>query len=68
MKITIELDDIQLSSAKDWLRVSLSDFERLRVSVMEQDLAYRILKTRLALGLSNAQSECCYDFIPNENH
>lgn len=63
MKTTIELTDRALSVILEALRVSTKDLESVLRGEKIDDYAGRILRTRQALDLSNADSDCCYDYI-----
>lgn len=66
MTVTIQLTDEALSELKDVLRVTHKDMQRTAsepCSDLQQDYAWRILRARNLLDLSNASADCCIDYV-----
>lgn len=61
MTLTLKLDDEALSELKEALKISQKDFDSAW-KTQAPDHAYRILRARRALDLSNSSQDCCFDY------
>lgn len=62
MKIIIELNDDQFQRLISALKISVEDFNMMAVGKCDSAYALRIMDARCALGLSNCDYNCCFNF------